>query len=109
MTKPELIPLTSYDDVPDNMTEAEAREFWQTHEITEEYLATMPPVSEEDFPPVRPERPHGRPKLPPDVMRRLKQIAWQRRMNVDVLIQEIIEKGLADEEARQASAGRRSG
>jgi hypothetical protein len=109
MNERELIPLTSYDQEPEGMTEAEAREFWDTHAITEEYLATMPPVSEEDFPPVRPERPHGRPKLPPDVMRRLKQIAWQRKMNVDVLIQELIESGLAAEEAREKDTARRSG
>jgi|SRR5581483_2930623 len=105
MNRQELIPLTSYDEVPDDMTEAEAREFWDTHAITEEYLATMPPVSEDAFPPVRPERPYGRPKLPPEVMRRLKQLAWQRKMNVDVLIQELIETGLAAEEERLHASG----
>jgi hypothetical protein len=109
MTERELIPLTSYDQEPEGMTEAEAREFWDTHAITEEYLATMPPVPEDAFPPVRPDRPHGRPDLPRDVMRRLKQLAWERRISVDVLIQEIIEQGLAAEEARQADTARRSG
>jgi hypothetical protein len=41
-------------------------------------------------------------------MRRLKQLAWERRISVDVLIQEIIEKGLAAEEARQEGSARRS-
>ena len=109
MTERELIPLTSFDQEPEGMTEAEAREFWQTHSITEEYLATMPTPPEDAFPPVRPDRPHGRPNLPVDVMRRLKQIAWQRKMNVDVLIQELIESGLAAEEERQRDASRRSG
>ncbi len=87
------------------MTEDEAHEFWSTHAITEEYLASAPPVSEDDLPPVRPDRPHGRPDLPREVMRRLKRLAWQRRINVDVLIQELIEQGLTAEEERQRAAG----
>jgi hypothetical protein len=87
------------------MTESEAREFWDTHEITEEYIATAPPVRDEDFPPVRPDRPRGRPNLPADTMRRLKEIAWQRRINVDVLIQEMIERGLVEEEERLRASG----
>jgi hypothetical protein len=105
MTRREIIPLTSYDQVPDGMTEAEAREFWDTHGITEEYLATQPPLNDDDFPPVRPDRPHGRPNLPREVMRRLKRLAWQRRINVDLLIQELIEQGLTAEEERQRAAG----
>ena len=105
MTQRDLIPLKSYDDEPEGMTEAEAREFWDTHEITEEYLATMPPPPEDAFPPVRPDRTSGRPKLPPGVMRRLKQLAWQRKMNVDVLIQELVEQGLAAEEERARATG----
>lgn len=87
------------------MSEAEAREFWDTHEITEEYLATMPPLSDGDFPPVRPERPRGRPTLPVEVLRRLKRVAWQRRIDVDVLVQEMIEQGLAAEEERLRATG----
>jgi hypothetical protein len=105
MSKRELIPLTSYDQEPEGMTEDEAHEFWSTHAITEEYLASAPPVSEDDLPPVRPDRPHGRPDLPREVMRRLKRLAWQRRINVDVLIQELIEQGLTAEEERQRAAG----
>lgn len=105
MKKQELIPLTSYDQVPPDMTEIEAREFWDTHGITEEYLASAPPVPDDDLPPVRPERPHGRPRLPSDVMRRLKDLAWQRGVNVDILIQELIEQGLDAEESRLRAAG----
>ena len=105
MSKPELIPLTSFDQEPDGMTEDEAHEFWSTHGITEEYLASAPPVSDEDLPPVRPERPHGRPNLPKDLMHRLKELAWQRGVNVDILIQELIERGLDAEESRQRAAG----
>ena len=47
----DLIPLTSYDQEPEGMTEDEAHEFWSTHAITEEYLASAPPVPEDALPP----------------------------------------------------------
>ncbi len=53
MRPKDLIPLTSIDQVPEDMTEDEAHKFWSTHEITEEYLASMPPLRDEDFPRTR--------------------------------------------------------
>jgi hypothetical protein len=48
-----LIPVTDPDQVPEGMSEKEAREFWDTHELTEEYIrkAGLPP--EGVLPPVR--------------------------------------------------------
>jgi hypothetical protein len=37
MKKEELFPLTDPSQIPENMTEAEAHEFWSTHEMTEEF------------------------------------------------------------------------
>lgn len=45
------IPVRNPSEVPDLATEREAREFWDTHEITEEYLESAGPVAEEDMPP----------------------------------------------------------
>lgn len=48
-----LIPLSDPNQVPSDMTEEEARLFWETHEITDEYLEKAGFVSENDLPPVR--------------------------------------------------------
>ena len=49
------VPLTDPEQVPENMTEAQARDFWQTHSVTEDYLAKRE-VNEDDLPPARPRR-----------------------------------------------------
>ena len=39
MKRARLIPVYRLDDVPHFASEAEAIEFWETHHITEEYMA----------------------------------------------------------------------
>src|SRR3954469_6986758 len=108
MNERELIPLTSYDQEPEGMTEEEAREFWDTHAITEEYLATMPPVLEDAFPPIKP-RKYVALHLKRDFFQRIKQLARLRGLKVEELLEQLVDQGLAAEEARQKDATRRSG
>jgi hypothetical protein len=90
------------------MSEEEAREFWDTHAITEEYLATMPPVPEDAFPPIKP-RKYVALHLKRDFFQRIKQLARLRGLKVEELLEQLVEQGFADEAASQASASRRSG
>lgn len=48
-----LIPVTRPDQVPEDMSEEEAREFWETHEFTEEYFDNAEPPPEGVLPPIR--------------------------------------------------------
>ncbi|CAN5815549.1 hypothetical protein BH23ACT11_BH23ACT11_22510 [soil metagenome] len=50
----EKISVRNLSEVPDLTTEKKAREFWDTREVTEEYLESAGPVAEEDLPPTRP-------------------------------------------------------
>ena len=98
MTKRErrdLIPLTSYDQVPPDMTEAEAREFWVTHEITEEYLASAPPVPEGVLPPTGPPRTWVAIHLKREVFAKARKLARRRGMRVDDLIDSLVTQALA--------------
>jgi hypothetical protein len=54
MSEKELVPVADPNQVPENMTEDEAREFWETHCFTEEYLEKAGPVPEGVLPPRRP-------------------------------------------------------
>ncbi len=45
-------------EIPPDMSEEEAREFWDTHEITEEFLDKAEPVPEDMLPPARPHQAH---------------------------------------------------
>lgn len=98
MSERELIPLTSYDQEPEGMTEEEAREFWDTHAITEEYLASMPPPSDEDFPPFRPPRKWVDVHLKRADFERARKLARKRGMRVDDLIGELVARATEAEE-----------
>jgi hypothetical protein len=91
----DLIPLTSYDQVPDDMTEAEAREFWDTHQFTEEYIASMPPISEDDFPPTGQLRKYGPIRLDRETFRKARWLARQRGISIEELIDALVDQALA--------------
>jgi hypothetical protein len=97
MKERELIPLTSYDQEPEGMTEAEAREFWDTHCFTEEYLASAPPVPEEDLPPLGPPRKWVSLHLKREVFEKVRKLARQRGVRVDDLIDTLATQALAAE------------
>jgi len=105
MNKRELIPLTSYDQEPEGMTEDEAREFWDTHAITEEYLASMPPVSDDDFPPIGPPRKYQAVYLKREVFEKVRRLARERGIRVEDLIGNLVDKALAAEEERLRVTG----
>lgn len=54
MNSEDRIPLTDPSQIPSGMTEEQAREFWDSHEITEQYLEKAGPVSADDLPEFRP-------------------------------------------------------
>lgn len=103
MKKRELIPLTSYDQEPEGMTEDEAHEFWSTHAITEEYLASAPPVREEDFPPVGQLREYGPIQLDFEVFRKARWLARQRGMTLEDLLGDLVNQAI---EARSSARKR---
>ena len=99
-----LIPLTSYDQVPPDMTEAEAREFWVTHEITEEYLASAPPVPDDALPPFREPTKYQAIHLKREIFEKVRRLARQRGTTVQDLIDTLATEALAaaDEPVRVA-------
>jgi hypothetical protein len=105
MNKQGLILLTSYDQVPPDMTEAEAREFWDSHSITEEYLASAPPVSDDDLPPAGRQRKYVAVHLPRGVFHRARGLARQRGVTVSDLIEDMINQRVDAEESRVRAAG----
>lgn len=94
MRRKDLLPLTSVDQVPEGMTEDEAHELWSTHEITEEYLASMPPVREEDFPPVGQLREYGPIELDFEVFRKARWLARQRGITIEDLVGDLVNQAI---------------
>lgn len=102
----ELIPLTSYDQEPEGMTEDEAHEFWSTHAITEEYLASAPLVPEDALPPIGPPRKYQAVHLKREVFEKVRKLARKRGVRVDDLIDNLATQALeaeGDQERLRAS------
>lgn len=101
----ELIPVTSYEQVPDGMTEDEAHEFWSTHEFTEEYIASAPPVAEDDLPPTGPPRKWRAIHLRREVFDKVRRLARNRGVMVTDLIDTLATEALAHEEQPVRATG----
>ena len=102
MTKRELIPLTSYDQVPDGMTEDEAHEFWSTHAFSEEYIASAPPVPEDALPPFREPSKYQAIHLKCEIFQKVRRLARERGVRIDDLIVSLATQALAAEGDRGA-------
>ena len=107
MKNQKFVSLTSPDQVPKDMTEDEAHEFWSTHGITEEYLDAAGSVSDDDFPPARSERPrkYVAVHLPRAVFQRARDIARQRGVTVADLIDELVSSETDAEEPKLRASG----
>jgi uncharacterized protein (DUF4415 family) len=100
----EKIPIRNLSEVPDLATEREAREFWDTHEVTEEYLESTGPVPEEDMPQARPRTARTKPiavRFDEDVLERLKQLAEHKHKGYQTLLKEFVSERLYEEEKRE--------
>jgi hypothetical protein len=91
------------------MTEAEAREFWDTHEFTEEYIASAPPVSEDDWPPVGQLRKYGPIRLDREVFRKARWLARRRDVSLEDFIGELVHQAVAAEMKQIRATGSRAG
>jgi predicted transcriptional regulator len=105
MSEGEKTALIDPGDVPEGMSEQEAREFWDTHEITEEYLEKTGPPPEGVLPPAgEPRRPRARPigvRFDDDVIQRLKTLADRKQKGYQTLLKEFVVERLYEEEKRE--------
>jgi hypothetical protein len=101
MNRRKMIPLRSWDDVPPNMTEEQAQDFWATHEITEEYLTKVPALAPETLPPIALETRHIALRFDQDTLRRVKHLANRKGTTYQTLLKEFVIQRLHEEEKRE--------
>jgi len=94
MTKKER--LTDPAQIPPDMKEKEAAEFWATHEVTEEYLDKAEQATqvteEEELPP------RSKPisvRFTEDVIQQLKAVAQEKQIGYQTLLKEYVMEGLS--------------
>lgn len=103
MSNEKKVPLRDPLEVPEDMSEEEAREFWDTHDITEEYVEKAGPPPEGILPPAT-RRPRTRPvgvRFDDDVIRRLKAVAKRKHKGYQTLLKEFVVERLYEEEKRE--------
>lgn len=95
------IPLTDPKQIPEEMSEREAAEFWQQHVVTEDYLERAGEVG--DLPPTRPRKVshHTSIRLGEDTVERLKALSKRKGKGYQTLIKEFISERLYEEEKRE--------
>jgi len=101
MNRSRLKPVNSPEEVPDGLSDEEQIKFWETHEITEEFLAKAELASED-------ERPHS--QTTPVTVRfdnftlgRLKDLAESRNVGYQTLLKEFVIERLYEVERRQGA------
>ncbi len=87
------------EDVPEGLSDEEQIRFWETHEVTEEFLAQVEEAPED-------ERPH--PRTQPVNVRfddftlgRLKALAKRRNVAYETLLKDFVTERLYEEEKRE--------
>lgn len=96
-----MIPLKNPSEVPLGMGEKEAREFWDTHEITEEYLEKAGSTPEDALPPSRPRTKPVAVRFDEDVLARLKTLAESKGKGYQTMLKEFVVERLYEEEKRE--------
>ncbi len=105
MRRRRLIPLRDPAEIPDLTTEEAARGFWDTHEITEEYLERAGSVPEDALPPPQPASRSVSLRLDRDVLRRLRALARRKGKSERALLEEFVLERLYEEEKREGLVG----
>ncbi len=88
-------------EIPPDMSEEEAREFWDTHEITEEFLDKAEPVPEDMLPPARPRTRPIAVRFDDDTLGRLRFLAKKKHKGYQTLLKEFVTERLYEEEKRE--------
>jgi hypothetical protein len=101
MKNKKMVPLRDPSEIPENMSEEEEREFWDTHEITEEFLDKAEPVPEDELPPARPRTRPISLRFDEDVLQRLKVMATKKHKGYQTMLKEFVVERLYEEEKRE--------
>lgn len=101
MNRSRLQPVNSPEEVPEGLSDEDQIRFWETHEITEEFLAKAELASED-------ERPRSRTtpitvRFDDFTLGRLKDLAESRNVGYQTLLREFVLERLYEEERRQGT------
>ena len=100
-----MIPVQSIEQIPAGMTEVQARQFWDSHEITDELLESTPPLPPGELPPTRPRTRPLSLRFDEDALRRVRALARKKHKGYQTLLKEFVVERLYEEEKREGLVG----
>jgi uncharacterized protein (DUF4415 family) len=101
----DLIPVNSWDEVPDFANEDEEHEFWSTHSLGQAILDQMGPIEDGILPPPRQRTRPVAVRFDEDVLNRLREVARLKGKGYQTLLKEFVVERLYEEEKRAGLVG----
>lgn len=94
-------PIRDPNEVPPNMTDEQSAVFWESREITEDFLAQTRPLDKSEMPPVRTEAKTITVRFDTDTLERLQYLARLKHKGYQTLLKQFVLERLYEEEKKQ--------
>ena len=88
------------DEVPKEMTDQESADYWDTHELAEEFLLRARPLDESEMPPKRTEARTITIRMDVDTLDRLQELAAKKHKGYQTLLKQFVIERLYEEEKK---------
>lgn len=93
-------PVKDPNEIPKDMTDKESAEFWDTHELTEDFLVHARPLEESEMPPQRTDAKTITIRMDVDTLERLQELAEKKRKGYQTLLKQFVIERLYEEEKK---------
>lgn len=100
MTNRKFSPIEDPKQIPGHMTDDTSADFWDTHEITDDFLEKARPLEPSEMPNKRTEAKSITIRMDLDTLERLQELADKRHKGYQTLLKQFVIERLYEEEKR---------
>lgn len=100
MDKSKHSSLDHPEQVPKHMTDDESADFWDTHEITDDFFEKARPLDQSEMPAKRTEAKSITIRMDQDTLERLQELAEKKHKGYQTLLKQFVIERLYEEEKR---------
>lgn len=93
-------PVIDPNEIPKDMTDKESAEFWDTHELTEDFLMHVRPLDESEMPRRRTDAKTITIRMDADTLERLQELAEKKHKGYQTLLKQFVIERLYEEEKK---------
>jgi len=93
-------PVNNLNEVPKDMTDQESAEFWDSHELTEDFLMHARPLDDSEMPPKRTDAKTITIRMDVDTLDRLQELAEKKHKGYQTLLKQFVIERLYEEEKK---------